>query len=257
MVFSRFRKSIRQKQLGLYSGQLGVYRRYLREKEGWDRHLNNTKEFILQKVRSLSPKSICVLGSGYLLDFPTEKVLDLGIKLTLVDIAHPAEVVKKYASNNQVEFVTKDLTGGLVSKLTDSKLKDVSFFTLINIVEKCKPAVFNADMVISLNLLSQLSDIPIEFLRNKKLITDWQSIEIANSIQNKHIESLPHGKSLLISDIMEEYFDSDGKLAFSRPVVYVDLSGLSEVQEWVWDFDSSFTYNEDYITKMQVVAGRV
>ena len=257
MFFQKLRKAQRTRQLGLNSGQMGIYNRYLREHEGWEKHLKKSREAILAAIDAAKPKSICILGSGLLLDVPIDAILSKGINLTLVDVDHPKQIVKKYSSNPSIKFETHDLTGGLIEYLLTAKLKTINFFTLINQILKASIYTSNADLVVSLNLMSQLSDIPIEFIKHKKTLTNWQYDEIAKAIQQKHIESLPKGKSLLITDIMEEFYDDRGKLIATRPTVFADLSMLSDVQEWLWEFDTHKTYNEDAITKLAVVCGLV
>lgn len=243
------------RELGIVSGQNGIYNRYLREKDGWDKHLANTKMLILDAVKQKQPRNICFLGSGYLLDVPVDELLANGFRLTFVDISHPTPILKKYSRNSSINFITEDLTGGLLHNLSSERLRDIIFFKLANLIERAQPFTPDADFVVSLNLLSQLSDIPLEFLRRKGKLTDWQSIELALAIQQKHINSLPKGKSLLVSDVMEEYYNDKGELMATRPTVFADLSGLNQVKEWVWEFDTGKTYLEDAVTKLRVVAG--
>lgn len=257
MVLQRLRKTRRARQLGITSGQIGIYNRYVREHEGWEKHLSKSRQAIIAAVELFEPQSICILGSGLLLDVPLEEMLSRNISITLVDLAHPANVIKKYSFNPQVHFETHDLTGGLIHHLQTTKLKDINFFTLVNLVTRARVYSNNANLVVSLNVLSQLSDIPIEFLKQKKLLTDWQCIELAGTIQQKHLESLPKGKSLLVSDILEEFYDERGSLTATRPTVFIDLSNLTQVQEWQWEFDTAKTYNEDAITKLRVISGLV
>lgn len=255
MLLRNLRAARRVRELGIVSGQNGIYNRYLREKEGWDKHLANTKKLILDAVNQNQPKSICFLGSGYLLDVPADELLENGLRLTFVDISHPTPILKKYSRNPNVSFITEDLTGSVLQNLSSERLRDIIFFKLANLIERAEPFTPDADFVVSLNLLSQLSDIPLEFLRRKGKLTDWQSIELATAIQQKHINSLPKGKSLLVSDIMEEYYNDKGELMATRPTVFADLSGLSQVKEWIWEFDTEKTYLEDAVTKLRVVAG--
>ncbi|HDP75546.1 MAG TPA: hypothetical protein ENN49_06705 [Bacteroidales bacterium] len=257
MVLQKLLKARRIRQLGLTSGQIGIYNRYVREHEGWGRHLSKSRQAIIGAVELFKPKSICILGSGLLLDVPMKELLSRNINITLVDLLHPAQLVNKYSSNSFVRFETHDLTGGLIHYLQTTRLKALNFFALVNLVSRAKTYASNADLVVSLNLLSQLSDIPIEFLKQKKILTDWQCVELASTIQQKHLESLPKGKSLLVSDILEEFYDERGSITATRPTVFIDLSNLTQVQEWLWDFDTTKTYNEDAITKLRVVSGLV
>ena len=39
-------------KMDYFSDQQGIIRRYQREKEGWDIHLNNSKQFILESSKT-------------------------------------------------------------------------------------------------------------------------------------------------------------------------------------------------------------
>ncbi len=255
MTLKSLLKRYRLHQIGYVVGQNGIYNRYLRETEGWNRHLSLTREIIIETVEKLKPKSICFLGSGWLLDVPMEQLLSKQVNITLVDIYHPPQVAKRYAQHSRVKFLTSELTGGFVDFISTTTPRRLNFFQLANYLNRNAAPRFDADLVASLNILSQLSDIPLEYLRRRAKIPETLLLELAGTIQQRHIDSLPSGKSLIITDIQEEYSDDSGKLLAVRPTVYVDLSMLSQVREWNWRFDTTKTYNEEANTSLRVVAG--
>ncbi|PLX06918.1 MAG: hypothetical protein C0594_06550 [Marinilabiliales bacterium] len=84
------------RKLGYISDQKGIIKRYLREANGWALHLQNSKEAILRTMDILKPKSMALLGSGWLLDVPVDEIINQGITLYCLDISHPEQIKHKY-----------------------------------------------------------------------------------------------------------------------------------------------------------------
>jgi len=111
-------------------------------------------------------------------------------------------------------------------------------------------------MVVSVNLLSQLSVIITDYLSKKLRLASSQVVEIAEAIQRNHLEMLPVRKSILITDYEEEYYDEDDKLIGSKPSVYTTIP-IEERKEWTWTFDTKMMYKEDCKTNLRVAAARL
>jgi hypothetical protein len=239
------------------SDQQGIMSRYLREKEGWDIHLTNTKKFIIQSSPTKKKGKVLVLGSGWLLDCPINELSSNFDEVVLVDIIHPKQVIKKHKHLSNVTFVNADLTGGLIEYihknikpgkkyLLSSLLSEISHFS------NSMPADF--DFVISLNLLSQLSIIITDYLKRVSTFSETELNEIAAVIQQNHINSLPKDKCILISDFEEELYDEDDKLLGVNPLLFIDLPKGNSTEKWQWKFDSSMTYRDDIKTYFNVIA---
>jgi hypothetical protein len=93
-----------------------------------------------------------------------------------------------------------------------------------------------------------------EYLSEKLKLSNSQINSIAEIIQQKVIKALPKGKSLIISDYEEEYYDEDDKLIGSKPTLFINLPLNSSKKEWSWDFDTKMMYKEDCKTKLKVLA---
>lgn len=250
------RKWFRDSRMGYLSGQSGIMRRMLREEGGWQSHLIKTSEFIQQAVKIHKPKSIRILGSGWLLDIPIKYLLDNCESIVLTDIVHPNQIINKYSKNSKVKFETIDLTGGIVELGYRQNKKSYNHEDFIRGIVSSHQIEFTEDLIVSVNLLSQLSIILADYLSKKVNISIGQTIDIAEAIQKKHLDMLPKGKSLLITDYEEEYFDEEDKFIGSKPTVYIELP-VSGRKEWKWNFDTKMMYKEDCRTILRVAAVQV
>lgn len=229
----------------------------LREEGGWQSHLVNSSDYIREAVKLYMPKTIRILGSGWLLDVPIKFLEENCDKIILTDITHPNQILNKYSSSKKVEFETIDITNGLIEESYQLKKKSYCHQDFIQSVQNSSNLEFNEDLVVSLNLASQLSIFLTDYLSKQVKISNNQAIEIAEAIQLKHFEMLPIGRSLLITDFEEEYYDEDDKFIGSKPTVFAAIPAGNNRKEWIWHFDSKMMYKPDCKTKLRVVAVRL
>ncbi len=246
----------RNSRMGYTSGQAGIMRRMLREEGGWQSHLSKASEYIQQVVKSQKPKSIRILGSGWLLDIPIKYLIDNCETVVLTDIIHPNQIVNKYSKNKKVIFETIDLTGGIVEIGYKQNKSVYNHEEFIRQIDTTYLAQFNEDLIISVNLLSQLSIFLTDYLFKKLNLNCNQVEEIAEAIHKRHLHMLPRGRSVLITDFEEEFYDEDDKLIGSKPTVFIPLNGI-ESKEWRWNFDTKMMYKEDCKTILRVFAVRL
>lgn len=239
--------------MGYYSYQEGLVYRHLRQKGGWDSHLENCRRFILKAAELLKPQRVTVLGSGWLLDFPLAELLEKNIEILLIDIVHPPEVRKQLEGIDRVRLVEADLTGGLIEELWE-KAGRLPFYRKLHSIDtlninEFRPAVEDPGMVVSLNILSQLDVLPVRLLRKKSSATEDELIKFRREIQQKHLSFLQKHKSVLITDVREIFSDRRGQLTEEQTVV-VPLPGAEITEKWTWNFDSTYT---DYYGKKSVL----
>lgn len=240
-------------KLSYYKDQKGILERYLREKINWDKHLLNCKNFILQAVSKYSNPSIAILGSGWLLDVPINELLNTSKKITLIDIIHPNKIKNKYANNSKIKFINEDLTGGMVENVYN-KFKWYNKVQSLPLENNNFINFNDYDFVISLNLLNQLDILLIEYIRKIQPFSTEEFKQFSISIQKNHLHALPHGKSCLITDYLEDQLNEAGNLVNRLPLVYIDFPKSTIEENWTWKFDSSKTYNNNYITHLKVKA---
>lgn len=245
---------------GYISNQNGILQRFLREQGNWEPHLSNSRNVILSEVDRLKPKTVAILGSGWLLDVPLKELIERGIRVKLFDIAHPKKLVNKYKAIEVVEFIDFDLTFGAIQEVK-KYIRKPSSFGLNLLIEKIKSLskrdAFNFDMVVSVNTLSQLHTPFINSFENRKSLSKYSLAELIEAFQTLHVESLPKGKSLIITEIYEEILDSKSKLQSESPRIFINLAGFEKVNEWSWQFDTQSTYIDDFTVQKRVGAYRV
>jgi hypothetical protein len=234
----------------------GIYRRYKREKGRWDSHLNNTKQFIIDSVENKSG-TIVVLGSGWLLDFPIDQIIKQFSKVILYDIKHPGHVKKLAAKHSNLELVCADITGGMLErcfKLKQSQLKS-DLFNVVSYLSSSKFTIdFDADYIVSLNIMNQLDILLIDYLKQKGVKSDGQLLKLRKMIQEKHLEFLSEYNHAVITDIEEEWRSEDDEFLGVKPTLYADISKYKEQKKWPWNFDSSMTYYDDKKVILNVIA---
>lgn len=171
---SAFRTWLRNYRLRYISGHHNLIQRMLREEGNWQGHLDNTRAAIMAAVDRLDPRSVRVLGSGWLLDVPLKELAERCERITLCDIIHPQQIVSKYADSGTITFETVDITGGLADRVYNQRRRRFDFDRFMGEVRGITPWVYPEDLIVSANLLSQLSVFLADYLADKvKLGGGW------------------------------------------------------------------------------------
>lgn len=245
------------KKYDLIKDQKGILRRFLREKNNWNEHLEHTKQFILKHIDE-NIKSIAVLGSGWLLDFPLLELSEKKLRIDLFDLYLPKELKHRLRTFNQITFNQIDLTGDLIDFIQGLiKRKEEVRLSLLNEHLLRNQLSFDQyDLVISLNILSQLPVLIEENILEKHSLT-INSNEFKRYVQNYHLNYLPKGKSILITDYEENYYKKD-ILTKTKKLIYSDIDFEKEdVEKWIWKFDTNRMYETDYDVNMKVGAIKI
>ena len=226
--------------------------RYLREREHWESHLQNTRNFIIQSIGKKTGRKLAVLGSGWLLDLPMEYLMERYQKVLLYDLVHPPQLIHKYRHDRRVRFIRADLTGKALYKAYELSLKP-SAVEIKTITFRKFRFSSPVDYVISLNILSQLPAYPGDYLRKKTNIPETVIQEFLNKIQMNHLRLLRQYPSCLISDVMEINHFKGGKQVEEK-TVFIGLPETQTSSQWEWTFDTSGMYHENCETTYQVRA---
>jgi hypothetical protein len=238
-------------RMGYYNYQRGLIFHHLNEGGGWNSHLKNCRNFILKAVDFYKPSIITVLGSGWLLDLPLKEIIDTVTEINLVDIIHPPEVKEQVADLKKVILREEDISGGLIEEVWKksgkktflNRLKSLEVIEIPEYLPK-----FNTGMVISLNILTQLESLPLEFLKERTRGNDEGYLRFRREVQSKHISFLKKHKSVLITDLSEIVTESSGNVREIKSVL-VDLPENVFKEEWTWNFDLK---KSDYYNKSSV-----
>lgn len=232
------KKSFKKLQKLIIKEQEGIFNRYLYEQQNWNLHLENSKAVFVDALQNLNAKSIAVLGSGWLLDVPMDFLLTHFSKIYLVDIVHPVQIVKKYKRFSQVQFVQQDITQSWQVLVKHKQATFREFKSLVNF-DSTNFEFRDADVVVSLNLLSQLAELPSDYIFDfsNKII---DKLDYQLFFQQQHYEMLNSFKNwILISDV-EEIRTGDKEERIS--LLHFSLDDEYYRRNWIWKFDFSGLY---------------
>jgi len=238
-------------RMGYYNYQRGLIFHHLDEEGSWNAHLKNCRNFILEALEYYKPSKVTVLGSGWLLDLPLKEMIDLVAEINLVDIIHPPEVKQQVAGIEKVVLREEDISGGLINEVWQKARYRTLFCKLRSLdeilINEYQPH-FDVGMVISLNILTQLENLPLEFLRKRSLKNEESFLQFRKKVQSAHISFLKKHESVLISDISEVITSRSGNV-IENPSVLTVLPEAKFREEWTWDFDLK---KSDYYGKKSI-----
>lgn len=254
------KRQIILKKFGFFKDQNGIINRYLREKEAWQSHLSNTRDFIINSSLNKEDAKAVILGSGWLLDIPVDELSKKYKSLILVDIKHPRQIAHKLRKFHHIHLIETDITGLAIpvhDMLRDfSKNKKKPLLTDIspNYDDCLKQALQNADYIVSVNLLNQLDILICDYINKSKLYDENEINLFRNYIQSNHLGLLPKDKSALITDYEELNYDKMNQPVKRKKLLHVTIPDNLKLQRWNWDFDSQRTFHKEYKTVFRVMA---
>jgi hypothetical protein len=242
--------------MGYYNYQSGLIYRHLDQSGGWDSHLERCRSFILKALDDHKPEKITVLGSGWLLELPLAEMAEITPKICLSDIVHPPEVLSQINCFSNVELSESDITGGLIDEVWQKTRKN-SFFKKLKTLDDIMIPEFKAEtdpgFVISLNILTQLESLLVDFLRKKTSVREEDYNRFRSQIQKKHIDFLKKHNSILITDYAEVTTNNKGIIT-SVDTLMTDLPPYSLKEEWTWNFDQTGSDFYNSRSLMKVIA---
>jgi hypothetical protein len=243
-------------RMGYYNYQNGLIYRHLNQEGGWEKHLEHCRQFIIKALDFYKPEKVTVLGSGWLLDLPFAELVERTPKICLVDIVHPPDVITQVESFKNVELIEQDITGGLIAEVWQ-KSGIYNFINKLRSLEKIIVPEYKPDgdpgMVISLNILTQLESLLIDFLKKRSKIKEEEFDLLRIEIQRSHIDFLKRHKSVLITDCAEVITNKSGSIK-TIPTLLTDLPPSNFREEWTWNFDHTGADFYNSRSKFHVVA---
>lgn len=242
--------------MGYSVDQEGIMTRYINEEGGWDSHLKNSKQYILDFVARKSPEKIGILGSGWLLDVPLEELQAKVNEIFLYDIRHPRQIMHRYRNNKKIHFVQADITGGgIENTFTLLKNSNARPEALLEIPMQGFTPKESIDSVVSLNLLCQLDILILEYLRNFPVFAKSDIIPaFRKKIQESHMQTIANYNACLISDYEELIYDRIDNLIETHQLLFSDFPESKNAKEWIWQFDTQMTYYPNRKTFFKVRA---
>lgn len=262
------------KKMGYLQELIAIESRYNRCRKYWQAHLEATKHYILQSASTAKKKrKALVFGSGYLYDLPAVDLLESFEEVILVDLVHmkPArKLAKKYKKLTLLEM---DVTASLEEVYTFVE-KNKSKTELLEIpVMKAEKWLDDPeiDFVLSLNLLSQLPIMVVDYLeRSKKDFKSSESLSQENldafaaKIINNHLDYLQSfvqqdARVCLITDKFRSVLDKDEKLiktisSLEGIKLEERLISASNNENWKWELAPYGELDHNYKMVLDVYA---
>jgi len=225
--------------------QQGILQRYMKEATGWAAHIKHTKQEIINGATGKGNNKCAILGSGWLLDIPMEELTARFNELHLIDIIHPTQIKNKYKNNNKIKCIECDVTGGAINEFFDSVQFHKSTGKRIEPDEFKFKGFVNSegyDYIASVNILNQLDILLIDYIKNYNIYNESELLLLRKKIQQSHIDSLPKGKSCLVTDYEEQIFGSGVQPESIRSLIHVVLPENQLINQWDWQFDHQTYY---------------
>jgi hypothetical protein len=219
------------RDMGYLTEQISIQARYKRCRRAWEPHLERTKA-VIQRAMELCPRrrKAVIFGSGMLLDVPLAELSVAFAEVVLVDVVHPLGAGWRLAN---VTALAADVTG------TAEKVHAIAH-TPGAVLPRVVPQHFcddtDVDLVASVNLLSQLSFIPCDYLSAAGVHAATDIAAFGRDLVLSHIDYLRRlpGIVTLICDLERRTLDRNGKLLERLSAlrgVKLPWSG----EEWLWD----------------------
>ncbi len=261
-MFFKPKKNAYIKALGYSIDQDGIINRYIREKENWDLHLEQCKRFILDSAANKKQQTAMILGSGWWLDIPTEELCQRFENVFFVDIVHPSQMRHKASKYKNLTLIETEISGFAQSTYQTVRLAkkqktkvDLSVIIPQTILSDLLKEN-NVDFVVSLNLLNQLDILIVDYVieNSNDDVSEHEIQTFREQIQSFHIQSLPKGKSCIISDYQEKSTQLKGTAIQNKTLVHTAFPVANRTADWIWLFDSQGYYVEQHKTIFQVKA---
>lgn len=220
------------RKLGYLREAIAIRARYKRHRTRWQPHLEASKATIRTAMEGPGDKRVAViLGSGALYDVPLDALAAAYERVELIDIVHPKEARQIAAAYPNVTFRSEDISG--TSQALVAMPRRATQAPRVGAMPQLAP---ETDLVVSVNLLSQLAEMPQAWLQVQTDVAEGDRLTFAAEIVRCHVQwlSVLKCRVCVISDIERHYVDQNG-----IPLEPWDsLHGVSLPEggiKWRWD----------------------
>lgn len=231
----------------------GIAGRAVQCREAWGPHLEATKQVIEVAAQGCGRrKAVLLVGSGLLLDVPLAYLSRSFERVILADIVHPRHTRKRARGYGNVELAQADVTD-IARPVFDHVRKGRH-----GALPSGRPDHFldqDIDLVVSVNLLSQLAVIPCSYLRAKRPSLQQDELQrFERQIVGTHLRWLARfaGRVALITDYEREEQGADGALCRKNILGGLELPPFEE--GWSWRIAPRGTVFRDLDVRHKVAA---
>ena len=220
-------------EMGLLREMLGIRKCWQQYRDAWEPHCRRSRQVVLDAAaRCPSRRRAVILGSGWLHDVPLPELVSLFDEVTLVDLFHPRLTREAVKSLPNVRLVGADVTRTLEGVHRAARTRN-------SVLPTAMPNLFlgeEIDLVVSLNLLSQLPCMSEWYLRKARSHDEPTIAAFARGLIESHLAYLQKfsGVVALVSDVALERIGPQGQVIPAGGTLYgceMPFRGES----WLWD----------------------
>lgn len=218
LVWAGTQASRPARQLGYARAAVSLWSRRRRWARDWAEHETNTRDFALKTVAACRRRdTVWLLGGGTLSDLPLAELSKLFRRVVVFDIAWLPQAQAAGRRWSNVELKLADVTG-VVQPLSEWRLGMPLPIPPVDAMTDLDPVP--PDCVLSLNLLSQLPLLPMEYVQRHGM-TVQAAETFGRAILQAHLQGLqdfacPVG---LIADARRVWRSRAGEVVLSESAV--------------------------------------
>ena len=229
-------------------GLIGITARYHRQRQAWRPHLQASQEAIKSFIEQnkIAPSgSIIILGSGPLLDVPLGFLNRYFKRVYLIDIVHLIStrlqgLFYPHAKFQKINLVKPELDWITQLAQDPTKIRGLLAEWPKLLANLPLPALPPADLVVSLNLLSQLAIFPylqLEDILHKHHLPKNEQLHLlttlSNTIGERHLQLLKtFPQAFLISEITQQHFKEKAAYVQRTDEVILPPGLLAQLSPW-------------------------
>lgn len=218
LVWAGTRANRPARQLGYARAAVSLWSRRRRWTRDWAEHETNTRDFALKTVAACRRRdTVWLLGGGTLSDLPLAELSKLFRRVVVFDIAWLPQAQAAARRWTNVELKLADVTG-VVQPLSEWRLGMPLPIPPVDAMTDLDPVP--PDCVLSLNLLSQLPLLPMDYVQRQGM-TVQAAESFGRAILQAHLQGLqnfacPVG---LIADARRIWRSRAGEVVLSESAV--------------------------------------
>ena len=221
------------RDLGYRTELIAIGARYRRCRAAWAGHLARSRRAIERAIaRAPGHDTAMILGSGRLLDVPLAALTAAFRRVVLVDALHPVSARVKSHPYRNVELRSEDVTGTIAPL---HRLRPGDALPPVRSYAPLHEA--GVDLVVSLNLLSQLGVLPTEWIgRRLGEAAAAAGDAFCAALARTHLDDLARcGASVcLIGDVEWQHVGADGTILERESSIF-GIPPPPAAEEWIWN----------------------
>jgi hypothetical protein len=207
------------RELGLPRELTGIRRRSQRFRVAWQPHCDRSKALVEAAAGRCARRGRCVvIGSSWLNDVPLPALAAAFEEVVLIDLHHPLAARWEARRHPNVRLVAHDVTAALEAAWAAGQTRS----PLPRPLPTLPPDVGPADLLVSLNLLSQLPCLPESYLLRRRSHPPAEVAAFCRHLVEAHLAFLRRqpGVVTLITDVELRTVDQSGSLVSQKDTLY-------------------------------------